>query len=52
MKNLRMLWAVMQGKAVVIIKRDANTADVVVGCNVSKRFALGSVVGVVKALML
>jgi len=52
MRGLKMLFAIVQGKAVVIIKSGANTADVAVGKQISRQFALGSMAGVVRALML
>jgi hypothetical protein len=52
MRGLKMLLAIMQGKAVVIVKSGSNKADIAVGKQVSKQFALGSMVGAVKALML
>jgi hypothetical protein len=52
MRNIKTLIAVLQGKALVITPRDSKKADVVIGKNVDKQFAIGSLVGAVKALML
>lgn len=52
MRNIKALLAVIQGKALVITPKDSKRADVMVGKNVSKQFAIGSLVGAVKALML
>lgn len=52
MRNLKTLLAVMQGRALVITPREDKKADVVIGKQISKQFALSSLVGAVKALML
>lgn len=52
MKRVRTLWAVLKGEAVVILKKDGRNADVVVGKLVDKRFAIQSMVGAIKAMML
>ena len=39
-------------KAVVLVKRGERKADVVVGKNVNKQFAINSMVGAVKAMLL
>ncbi len=52
MKSVKTLLAVLKGEAVVLIKKDEHKADVVVGKSVDKRFAINSMVGAVKALML
>lgn len=52
MKIVKTLLAVLNGEAVVLIKKDGHKADVVVGRGVDKRFAINSMVGAVKALML
>ncbi len=52
MKSVKTLLAVLKGEAVVWIKKDEHKADVVVGKSVDKRFAINSMVGAVKALML
>lgn len=52
MSSLRALLAILKGEAVVFIKKSEHKADVLVGKNVGKRFAINSMVGAVKALML
>lgn len=52
MKCVQTLVAIMQGKAVVLVKRGERKADVVVGKNVDKRFAINSMVGAVKTMLL
>lgn len=52
MRKVKALVAVLQGKAVVLIKRDEQKADVIVGKNIHKQFAINSMVGAVKAMML
>lgn len=50
--SLRALLAILKGEAVVLTKKSEHKADVLVGKNVDKRFAINSMVGAVKALML
>lgn len=52
MSKIRMWLALLRGEAVVLIKRDMYEADVVVGKGVNKQFAINSMVGAVKAMML
>lgn len=52
MSSLRTLLALIRGEAVVFIKKSEHKADVMIGKNVDKRFAINSMVGAVKALML
>lgn len=52
MRSVRTLLAILKGEAVVLIKKDERNADVVVGRSVDKRFAINSMVGAVKAMML
>lgn len=52
MSSLRTLLALIRGEAVVLIKKSEHKADVMIGKNVDKRFAINSMVGAVKALML
>lgn len=52
MRSVRTLLAILRGEAVVLIKRDERNADIVVGSSVDKRFAINSMVGAVKAMML
>lgn len=49
---VKTLVAILQGKAIVLIKRDEHMADVVVGKDVSKQFAISSMAGALKAMML
>lgn len=51
MKALNTLLAIMSGKAIVLVRRDERKADVLVGKEVSRQFAISSMVGAVKALM-
>ena len=52
MKGLKTIVAILQGKAIVLVKRDEHEADVLVGKNVNRQFAINSMVGAVKAIML
>ena len=52
MSSLRTLLAILKGEAVVLTKKSEHKADVLVGKNVATRFAINSMVGAVKALML
>lgn len=52
MKSIKTLLAILRGEAVVLIKTDEHNADVVVGKFVDRRFAINSMVGAVKAMML
>ena len=52
MINVKTILAILKGEAVVLIKRDEQKADVIVGKNLNKRFAINSMVGAVKAMML
>jgi hypothetical protein len=52
MKGVKTLVAILQGKAIVLVKRDEHEADVMVGRGVNKQYAINSMVGAVKALML
>ena len=51
MKTVKTLLSILQGEAIVLVKRDEYKADVLVGKNVNKQFAISSMVGAVKALM-
>ena len=51
MIKVRTLLAILRGKAVVLLKKDECTADVVVGRFVDRRFAVNSMVGAIKAMM-
>lgn len=52
MRFVDTLLAILRGEAVVLIKKGDAKADVMVGKNVNKRFAINSMVGAVKAMML
>lgn len=52
MRVIKTLIAVLQGNAVVLVKREDRKADVIVGKGVNKQFAINSMVGAVKAMML
>lgn len=52
MKGIKTMIAILRGEAVVLIKRNEHKADVLVGKEVDKRFAINSMVGAVKAMML
>ena len=52
MKKFRTLLAILRGEAVVLIKKDERNADVVIGRFVDKRFAINSMIGALKTMML
>jgi hypothetical protein len=52
MRGVRTLLAILRGEAIVLIKKDERNADVVIGRFVNKRFAINSMVGAIKAMML
>lgn len=52
MRIVKTLLAILKGEAVVLIQKDERNADVVVGRFVDKRFAINSMVGAIKAMML
>ena len=52
MRSIRTLLAVLRGKAVVLIKQDERSADVVIGRFIDKRFAVSSMVGALRSMML
>lgn len=52
MRGLKTLLAILQGKAIVIIQKDKHKADVMVGKGVNKQFAINSMVGALKAMLL
>jgi len=52
MRCVKTMLAIIQGRAVVLVKCGERKADVVVGKNVNKQFAINSMVGAVKAMML
>lgn len=49
---IKTLLAILRGNAVVLIKRDEKNADVVLGRAINKRYAINSMVGALRALML
>ena len=52
MTGIKTLISILQGNAIVLVKKDENKADVLLGKSVNKQFAINSMVGAVKALML
>jgi hypothetical protein len=52
MRGVKTLVAILQGKAIVLVKRDEHEAEVTVGKKVNRQFAINSMVGAVKAMML
>ena len=52
MRGIKTLVAILQGRAIVLVKRDEHKAEVLVGRACNKKFAISSMVGAVKALML
>ncbi|GKH50308.1 hypothetical protein CE91St46_14190 [Eubacteriales bacterium] len=51
MRAINTILAIIKGKAIVLIQCDERKADVLIGRDVSKKFAISSMVGAVKALM-
>lgn len=51
MRGIKVLLAILQGKAIVLVKREEHKADVLVGKGVNRQFAINSMVGAVKALL-
>lgn len=51
MRALSTLVAIIKGNAIVLVKRDERKADVLVGREITKQFALSSMVGAVKDLL-
>lgn len=43
--------AILQGKAIVLVKLDDRKADVLLGRDINRQFAVSSMVGAVKALI-
>lgn len=52
MRSVKTLLAILRGEAVVLIKKDERNADVVIGRSVGKRFAISSMAGALRAMML
>ena len=52
MRDFKTLLAILRGEAVVLVRRDEHKAEVLVGKCVNKQFAINSMVGAVKAMML
>lgn len=50
MRVINMLLAIVRGRAIVLVRHDKQ-ADVMIGKNISKQFAVNSMVGAVKTLM-
>ena len=51
MRAINTLLVIMSGRAIVLVRRDERKADVLVGKDVSRQFAISSMVGAVKALL-
>ena len=51
MRGVKMLIAILQGNAIVLVKRDEHEADVIVGKGVNRQFAINSMAGAVRALL-
>lgn len=51
MRAINTILAIIKGKAIVLVQRDERKADVLVGREITKQFALSSMVEAVKALM-
>jgi hypothetical protein len=52
MTDFKTFLSILQGKAIVLVKRDEHKADVLVGKEIDKQFAINSMAGAVKTLML
>ena len=52
MRYAKALLSILQGRAIVIQQCDDKRADVLVGKEIDKQFAINSMVGAVKTLML
>lgn len=52
MRGVRAFLSILQGRAIVLVKRDEHKADVIVGREIDKQFAINSMAGAVKTLML
>lgn len=50
--SVQALLAVLQGKAIVLVKRGENKADVMIGKGISKQFAISSMAGAIKSILL
>lgn len=51
MRAINTLLAILSGKAIVLVRRGEKKADVLVGKEVTRQFAISSMVGAIKALM-
>lgn len=51
MRSLKTILAILQGRAIVLVKRDEHMAEVSVGRSVNKQFAINSMAGAIKAMM-
>lgn len=51
MRVINTLLAIVSGRAIVLVRRDEHKADVLMGRDVSRQFAISGMVGAVKALM-
>jgi hypothetical protein len=50
MRGIKTMFAILRGKAIVLVKRDDSKVDVMVGKSVNKQFALNSLAGAIKAM--
>ena len=49
---IKTLLAILKGNAVVLIKKDDKSADVILGRAINKRYAINSMVGALRTLTL
>lgn len=52
MKGFKTILAILRGDAVVLVKQDEHKADVLVGKNVNRQFAVNSMIGAIKQMVL
>lgn len=50
MRGVKALLAILQGNAIVLVKRDDSKVDVMVGKSVNRQFALNSLAGAIRAM--
>ena len=51
MRTIKSILSILQGNAVVIIKDNIHNASLIVGKNITKNYAVNSMVGAVKSLL-
>ena len=51
MSGIKTMLAILQGRAIVMIKKDEHRVDVQLGKDISKQFAINSMAGAVKTLL-